>query len=54
MPKKIDEAVFTAVEALWGWGRPVYVRERRDKVLLSSEDVLWRTCRPVLSAKENR
>ena len=33
MPKKIDKAVFTAVEALLGWGKPVFVRETPDNAV---------------------
>ena len=47
VPKKIDKAVFSAVEALWGWGKPVYVRERPDNAILTCEEMQRSTCRPV-------
>ena len=31
MLEKIEKTVFTTVEALSGWCKPVYVRERMDK-----------------------
>ena len=37
MPGKIEKAYFIAVEALWSWCNPVYVRERSDNVFLTSE-----------------
>ena len=40
MPEMIDKAVFTALEALCGWWEPVYVRERPDNAVLTSECVL--------------
>ena len=36
MPE-IHNEVFTAVEALCGWCKPVYVRKRPDNAVLSSE-----------------
>ena len=40
MPEEIEKAVFTTVEALCGWCKPVYVRERLDNAVLTSEEVL--------------
>ena len=40
MLEKIERAVFTAVEALLGCCKPVYVLERPDNVVLTSEEVL--------------
>ena len=35
-----EKAVFTTVEGLRGWFKPVYVRERPDNAVLTSEEVL--------------
>ena len=40
MPEKIEKAVFTTVESLCGWCNPVYVRNRPDNAVLTSEEVL--------------
>ena len=40
MLEEIEEAVFTIVEALCGWCKPVYVRERLNNAVLTSEEVL--------------
>ena len=40
MPEKMERAVVSAVAALCGCCKPVYVRERPDKVVLTSEEVL--------------
>ena len=38
--KKSEKAVFTVVKALCGWWKPVYVRERPDHAVLTTEEVL--------------
>ena len=38
--EKFEKAVLNAVEALWGWCKPAYVRERPDNAVLTSEEVL--------------
>ena len=40
MPKRIEKAYFTTVVVLRGSCKPVYVRERPDKVVLTSEEVV--------------
>ena len=40
MPDKIEKADFTTVETLCGWCKPVYVRERPDNAVLTSDEVL--------------
>ena len=40
MPEKIEKAVFTTVEVLRGVCKPIYVRERSDNAVLTSEKVL--------------
>ena len=37
---KIEKAIFTTVEALCCWWKPVYVRERPDNAVLNSNEVL--------------
>ena len=44
MPEMIDKAVFTALEALCEWWEPVYVRERPDNAVLTSECVYCEAC----------
>ena len=41
------KAVFTAVEVLWSWCKPVYVWETPYNAVFTSEEGLWRTYRPV-------
>ena len=40
MPEGIEKEVFTALEALWGWRKPVNMRERPNNGVLTSEEVL--------------
>ena len=44
MAEKIEKAVYTVVEELCGWWNPVYVLERPDNAVLTSEEVQWSTC----------
>ena len=38
--REIEKPVFTAVEALLGCRKPVYMRERPDNAILTFEEVL--------------
>ena len=40
VPEKIERADFTAVKALCGWSKPVYMGERPDDAVLTSWQVL--------------
>ena len=42
-----QESNLTTVEVLWGSCKPVHVRERPNKAILTSEEVLRSTCMPV-------
>ena len=54
MPKKIDKAYFTTVVVLRGSCKPVYVRERPDKVVLTSEEVVVKHVQACSCAREDR
>ena len=54
MPEMIEEDAFTAVAALRGWCKPVYVRERPDYVDLTSDEVAVKLVLVCLSAREDR
>ena len=47
MPEHLENAVFTAVEALSGWCKRVYEWERLEKAVLTSEELLRSTWCPV-------
>ena len=43
----MEKAVFTTVEILWRWCKPVYVWEARYNAVFTAEEGLWSTWRPV-------
>ena len=43
----MEKAVFITVHIMWSSYKPVYVRETPYIAILTAEEVLWSTCRPV-------
>ena len=56
MPEKIEKAVCTTVEVLLVWCKPVKVRERPNKAVLTSEEMLQlvKNVEVCLVAREDR
>ena len=49
----MEEAVFSSVEVLRSWCKPVYVQETPYNAVFTAEELMWSMCRPRLSARKD-
>ena len=47
VPVKMEKAVFSSVEVLYSWSKPVYGRKTHYNAISTAKEVLLSTCRPV-------